>query len=99
MLQKEIDATVKLENRLIEHSKSVDSSVLGKYSLWRKENEREKSDSTVHLMRDQIIMAKVFSSIAEMKNKTSLHQELETQLKESQRVLGEANTDADLHHR
>uniref|UniRef100_A0A0E0IMS3 Protein kinase domain-containing protein n=1 Tax=Oryza nivara TaxID=4536 RepID=A0A0E0IMS3_ORYNI len=35
-----------------------DSAVLGKYSIWRKENENENSDLTVRLMRDQIIMAR-----------------------------------------
>lgn len=99
-LEKQDDeAVIKLENAAIERSKSVDSAVLGKYSIWRKENENENSDSTVRLMRDQMIMARVYLSIARMKNKVNLYQLLEARLKESQRALGEASTDADLHHR
>ncbi|XP_042512440.1 polygalacturonate 4-alpha-galacturonosyltransferase-like [Macadamia integrifolia] len=89
-------AIVKLENAAIERSKAVDSSVLGKYSIWRKENENENSDSTVRLMRDQMIMARVYANIAKMKNKLNLYQELLARLKESQHALGEANADADL---
>ncbi|XP_014490280.1 polygalacturonate 4-alpha-galacturonosyltransferase [Vigna radiata var. radiata] len=95
-LIREDEAIVKLENSAIEHSKSVDSAVLGKYNIWRKENENENADSTVRLMRDQIIMAKVYLSIAKMKGSLQLYQELESQLKGSQRALGEATSDAEL---
>ncbi|WVZ06771.1 hypothetical protein V8G54_020117 [Vigna mungo] len=95
-LIREDEAMVKLENSAIEHSKSVDSAVLGKYNIWRKENENENADSTVRLMRDQIIMAKVYLSIAKMKDSLQLYQELESQLKGSQRALGEATSDAEL---
>lgn len=97
LVQQDDDAIVKLENAAIERSKSVDTAVLGKYSIWRKENENDNSDSTVRLMRDQIIMARVYLSIAKMKGKLDLLQELQTRLKESQRALGEASSDADLH--
>lgn len=99
MVQQDDEAIVKLENAAIERSKAVDSAVLGKYSIWRRDNENENSDSMVRLMRDQMIMARVYSSIAKMKNKLDLYQELLTRLKESQRALGEVTTDADLHHR
>ncbi|KAJ4838075.1 Polygalacturonate 4-alpha-galacturonosyltransferase [Turnera subulata] len=97
LVRQEDDATIRLENAAIERSKSVDSSILGKYSIWRKENENENSDSTVRLMRDQIIMARVYISIAKMKDKLDLQQELQARLKESQRALGEAMSDSDLH--
>lgn len=93
------EVTVKLENAAIERSKSVDSAVLGKYSIWRKEADSENSDSTVRFIRDQMIMARVYISIATMKNKVDLAQELQNRLKESQRVIGEATADSDLHHR
>ncbi|KAK7349585.1 hypothetical protein VNO77_07065 [Canavalia gladiata] len=92
------EVIVKLENAAIERSKSVESSVLGKYSIWRKEIENENADSTVRLMRDQIIMVRVYLSIAKMKNKLELYQELRSRLKESQRALGDTISDADLHH-
>ncbi|XP_020240072.1 polygalacturonate 4-alpha-galacturonosyltransferase [Cajanus cajan] len=92
------EVTVKLENAAIERSKSVESAVLGKYSIWRKEMENENGDSTVRLMRDQIIMARVYLSISKMKNKVELYQELNSRVKESQRALGDTISDADLHH-
>jgi hypothetical protein len=99
LVSKDDEARVKLENAAIERSKAVDSAVLGKYSIWRKENENENSDSTVRLMRDQLIMARVYSALAKSKNKSELYQELQTQIKESHRAVGEANADADLRHR
>eukprot|EP00268_Persea_americana_P005116 TRINITY_DN1171_c0_g2_i1.p1 TRINITY_DN1171_c0_g2~~TRINITY_DN1171_c0_g2_i1.p1 ORF type:complete len:612 (+),score=118.59 TRINITY_DN1171_c0_g2_i1:258-2093(+) len=97
MVQQDDEAIVKLENAAIERSKAVDSAVLGKYSIWRRDIENENSDSNVRLMRDQMIMARVYSSIAKRKNEINLYQELLARLKDSQRALGEANTDEDLH--
>ncbi|VAI34981.1 hypothetical protein VPH35_091538 [Triticum aestivum] len=97
LVRKDDEALVKLENAAIERSKAVDSAVLGKYSIWRKENENENSDSTVRLMRDQIIMARVYSVLAKSKNKHGLYQELQSRIKESHRAVGEATADADLH--
>lgn len=99
LVKKDDDVTVKLENAAIERSKSVDSAVLGKYNLWRKEFESENTDTNVRLMRDQMIMAMVYMSIAKLKNRHDMFQELQSHLKESQRSLGEATSDADLHHR
>lgn len=99
LVQKDDEATVKLENAAIERSKAVDSAVLGKYNMWRKEIDNENSDSTVRLMSDQIILAKVYIIIASMKNKLDFGKELQIRLKESQHALGESTTDADLPHR
>ncbi|KAF8108561.1 hypothetical protein N665_0108s0094 [Sinapis alba] len=96
LVQRNDDTILKLENAAIERSKSVDSAVLGKYSIWRRENENDNSDSNIRLMRDQVIMARVYCGIAKLKNKTALLQELQTRIKDSQRVLGEATSDADL---
>ncbi|PKI49564.1 hypothetical protein CRG98_030057, partial [Punica granatum] len=98
LAQHDDEATVKLENAAIERSKSVDSAVLGKYSIWRKDNENENPDTTVRFVRDQMIMARVYLTLAKMKNKLDLYQELQTRLKESQRALGEATADADIPH-
>ncbi|KAG7566232.1 Nucleotide-diphospho-sugar transferase [Arabidopsis suecica] len=96
LVQHNDDTILKLENTAIERSKSVDSAVLGKYSIWRRENENDNSDSNIRLMRDQVIMARVYSGIAKLKNKNDLLQELQARLKDSQRVLGESTSDADL---
>lgn len=99
LVQHNDDTILKLENAAIERSKSVDSAVLGKYSIWRRENENDNSDSNIRLMRDQVIMARVYSGIAKLKNKNDLLQELQARLKDSQRVLGESTSDADLPRR
>ncbi|RID47623.1 hypothetical protein BRARA_I04204 [Brassica rapa] len=96
LVKRNVDTILKLENAAIERSKSVDSAVLGKYSIWRRENENDNSDSNIRLMRDQVIMARVYCGIAKLKNKTELLQELQARIKDSQRVLAEATTDADL---
>ena len=98
-MKQDEDVSIKLENAAIERSKSVDSAVLGKYSIWRKEADNENIDTTVRLIRDQIIMARVYVSIATMKNKTNMAHELQIRIKESQRALGDATTDIDLNQR
>ncbi|GAA0153608.1 transferase [Lithospermum erythrorhizon] len=98
MVKQGDEVTVKLDNAAIKHSKSVDSAVLGKYNIWRKENDNEKYDSTVRLMRDQMIMARVYISLAEKGKKQELATELQRHLKDSQQALGEATVDSDLHH-
>lgn len=99
MVKQDDEVTVKLENAAIERSKSVDSAVLGKYSIWRRENDNENTDSNVRLIRDQMIMARVYISLARIKNKLDLANDLQNRLKESQRSLGDATTDSDLHDR
>jgi alpha-1,4-galacturonosyltransferase len=99
VVQQDDEALVKLENAGIERSKAVDSAVLGKYSLWRRENENDKADSNVRLMRDQMIMARIYTVLAKSRDKLDLYQELLSRIKESQRSLGEATADAELPRR
>ncbi|KAH7686962.1 Plant galacturonosyltransferase GAUT protein [Dioscorea alata] len=96
--QQDDEVIIKPENAAVERSKAVDSAFLGKYSIWRREFDSESSDSTVRLIRDQLIMARVYSSIAKSKNKLGLYLELLRQLKESQRALGDASTDSEIRH-
>ncbi|XP_039122483.1 polygalacturonate 4-alpha-galacturonosyltransferase-like isoform X2 [Dioscorea cayenensis subsp. rotundata] len=96
--QQDDEVIIKPENAAVERSKAVDSAFLGKYSIWRREFDSESSDSTVRLIRDQMIMARVYSSIAKSKNKLGLYLELLRQLKESQRALGDASTDSEIRH-
>ncbi|KAL8099903.1 hypothetical protein AgCh_032237 [Apium graveolens] len=91
------EVTLNLENDAIERSKSVDSAVLGKYNLWRKENENDNSDFTFRLIHDEIIMARVYISIVTMKNHNDLAGELQNRLKESQHSLRDASSDSDLN--
>ncbi|XP_030450322.2 probable galacturonosyltransferase 3 [Syzygium oleosum] len=81
----------------IERSKNLDTTVKGKYSIWRRDYENPNSDSTLKLMRDQIIMAKAYATIAKSKNNTSLYSVLMKHSRESRQVIGEASSDAELH--
>ncbi|XWS39685.1 hypothetical protein CRYUN_Cryun18bG0076100 [Craigia yunnanensis] len=81
----------------IEYLKNMDTVVKGKYSIWRRDFENPNSDSTLKLMRDQIIMAKVYANIAKSKNRSVLYNSLLKHVEENLRVIGEANSDVDLH--
>ena len=52
----------------IENLKNMDTVVKGKYCIWRRDFENPYSNSTLKLMRDQIIMAKAYANIAKAKN-------------------------------
>ncbi|XXG74804.1 hypothetical protein AAC387_Pa07g3427 [Persea americana] len=93
------EAIVQPENAAIKRSTPIESAVLGKYSMWKRGKENEtKLDSNVRLMRDQMIMARVYSVLATRKKKIDLYKELLAQLKDSQDAFGDADFDEDLHH-
>ncbi|KAI4367355.1 hypothetical protein MLD38_023101 [Melastoma candidum] len=81
----------------IERSRNLDTTIKGKYSIWRRDYELPNSDSTVKLMRDQIIMAKAYAAIAKSTDKSSLYDALIKNARHNQRVIGEAISDAELH--
>ncbi|XP_062176723.1 probable galacturonosyltransferase 3 isoform X2 [Alnus glutinosa] len=81
----------------IERSEGLDTTVKGKYSIWRRDYDSPNSDSTLKLMRDQLLMAKAYANIAKSKNKTSLYNTLLKHSRESQRAIEEASSDAELH--
>lgn len=83
----------------IERSENFVTTVKGKFSIWRKEYENPNSDSTLKLMRDQIIMAKAYTNIAKSKNRTDLYNALVKHSRESQLAIGEASSDAELRPR
>lgn len=90
-------AAANLERETIERKKEIDGDILKKYSIWRQDNDDE-SDFLVRLMRDQVIMARVYSTLAHSQDDADLLRELNLRIKESRRVLGEANIDTDLPH-
>lgn len=94
---KERDA--EMEKAAIERAEGLDTTVIGKYSIWRRDYDNSNSDSTLKLMRDQIIMAKAYATIAKAKNDSSLYETLMKCTKDSRSVIGEANSDAELQPR
>lgn len=83
----------------VERSMSLDTTVKGKYSIWRRDYDNPNSDSTLKLMRDQIVMAKAYAHIAKSKNESDLYNSLMQQSRESRHAIGEAISDAELHPR
>ncbi|PON45035.1 Galacturonosyltransferase [Parasponia andersonii] len=96
LLRQDKEADDQMVSAAIERSKSFDSTVKGKYSIWRRDYENLNSDSTLKLMRDQIIMAKAYANIAKTNNESNLYDSLMTQSRKSQRAVGEASSDAEL---
>lgn len=88
-------AALALEKGALKRKKEIDDNVLNKYSIWRPEFDSD-SDTLVRLIRDQLIMARVYASLAHSHNMIGLQRELNLRIKESRHVLGEANLDADL---
>ncbi|GMP37265.1 hypothetical protein CsSME_00009030 [Camellia sinensis var. sinensis] len=91
---KEIDN--QMQAAAIERAKELDTTVKGKYSIWRKEYENPNSDSTLKLMRDQIIMAKLYASIAKAKNESGLCDSLIKHSRTNHYAIGDASSDAEL---
>lgn len=87
---------IQMQEAAIERAKTFNTNVKGKYSIWRREYESPNSDSTVKLMRDQIIMAKAYASIAKAKNATGIYDSLIKHSKRSQEAIGEATYDSEL---
>lgn len=79
-----------------ERARELNTTVVGRYSIWRKEYESPNSDSTLKLMRDQIIMAKVYAKVAKAKNYNSLYDSLLEHSRKSHHAIGDANSDAEL---
>lgn len=80
----------------IKRSKEFNSSAKGRYSIWRIEYQNPNTDSTLKLMKDQIVMAKTYASIARSMRKIDLYDSLFKHIRESQNAIGDAITDADL---
>ncbi|EEF28486.1 Glycosyltransferase QUASIMODO1, putative [Ricinus communis] len=97
LIQQDKEADNQTRAAAIKRSESLDTTVSGKYSIWRRDYENPNSDSILKLMRDQIIMAKAYANIAKSNNKTSLYDSLMKHFRESKRAIGEATSDAELH--
>lgn len=75
----------------------VSSSSSG--SSWQASMFREGQDQMVRLIKDQLIMARAYASIASQSGNSKLAKELKARLKESIKSLGDAEKDTDLAHK
>ena len=99
LIQQNKETDDKMQEAAIERAREFDDTVKGKYSIWRKEYENPNSDSTLKLMRDQIIMARAYATIAKAKNEMVLYDSLIKHSRESQFAIGEATSDVELQPR
>ncbi|KAF3789086.1 putative galacturonosyltransferase 3 [Nymphaea thermarum] len=97
LLQNDEESEKLIQAAAVERSKQLDTMVQGKYSVWRREYSNPNSDSLLKLMKDQVIMAKAYASIARAKKENTLYDSLMTCIKKNRNALGEALSDAELH--
>lgn len=90
------ETELEIRERAIKRSKEFNPNTRGRYSIWRVEYENPNSDSTLKLMKDQIVMAKTYASIGHSLKKRDLYDSLFKHIRESQEAIGDASTDADL---
>nr|CAD1830631.1 unnamed protein product [Ananas comosus var. bracteatus] len=91
------DTELRMRNAAIERTKHFVNKVKDRYSIWRIEYRNPQSDSTLKLMKDQIIMAKIYASIARSKKDFNLYDSLMRHIKESRGIITDANSDNELH--
>ncbi|XAR73059.1 Polygalacturonate 4-alpha-galacturonosyltransferase [Bertholletia excelsa] len=96
LIRQDKDIDHQIQEAAIERAKELDTTVKRKFNIWRKEYENPNSDTTLKLMRDQIIMARAYASIAKAMNEINMYDSLIEHSRESQRAIEEANSDADL---
>lgn len=90
------DNDIQMQEAAIKQAQELDTTIKGKYGIWRKEYENPNTGSTVKLMRDQIIMARAYATIAMAKNETALYDSLIKYSRESKLAIREATIDAEL---
>lgn len=86
----------KLEEEAIQKSQVVVNNITGKYSVWRRDPDYDNPDALSRLMRDQLIMARVYAYIAHSQGQSELVSELKLRIKEHIFTLGDATTDTEL---
>lgn len=99
LLQNDEESEKLIQAAAVERSRQLDTTVQGKYSVWRREYSNPNSDSLLKLMKDQVIMAKAYASVARAKKENTLYNSLKICIKKNQNALGEALSDAELHPR
>ncbi|XP_009623514.1 probable galacturonosyltransferase 3 isoform X1 [Nicotiana tomentosiformis] len=96
LIQQDKEIENQIQDAAIQRAKELDTTSKGKYNIWRKEYENPNSDSTLKLMRDQIIMARAYATIAKAKNEDALYDSLIQHSRVNQLAIGEATSDAEL---
>ncbi|KAJ3691343.1 hypothetical protein LUZ61_020507 [Rhynchospora tenuis] len=86
-----------IQDAAINRAKNFVNKAQDRYSIWRIEYQNPMSTSVLKLMKDQIIMAKIYASIFFSKKELDLYQLLIMRIKESHDAIGDASSDNELH--
>ncbi|KAG9443096.1 hypothetical protein H6P81_018950 [Aristolochia fimbriata] len=97
LIQQDKAAEYRMKVAAIERAKNLNNTIRGKYSIWKKEYDNQRGDNVLKLMRDQIIMAKAYASIAQVKDDGDLHNSLMNCIRDNRNAIGEATSDVELH--
>ncbi|XP_020084065.1 probable galacturonosyltransferase 3 isoform X2 [Ananas comosus] len=86
---------VKLQKQETDAGRSnhYNDDIRGQYSVWRREYGNILPDTTLKLMKGQIIMAKVYASIAEKRNLTDIAGKLKNHIASSEKATKDVNSD------
>ncbi|XP_026665747.2 probable galacturonosyltransferase 3 [Phoenix dactylifera] len=93
LIQLSKDAELRMKIAAMDRSKHFNSTLRQHY---RRDHRNHGRDSTLRLIKDQIIMAKVYASIARSMKNVDLFGYLMNQIKGIQNAIKEANSDAEL---
>jgi alpha-1,4-galacturonosyltransferase len=99
LLQMDEEAELQMRTAATNSSRNFDNKAKGSYNIWRQEFHHINTDSTLRLMMDQIIMAKIYATIALSQKESDLYASLMKCIKESQAAIGDAHMDTELDSR
>lgn len=99
LLQMDNKVELEMRNAAINKSRNFDNKVRSSYNIWRQEFHLINTDSTLRLMKDQIIMAKLYATIALSEKEPDMYALLMKCIKQSQTAIGDALIDSELDAR
>jgi hypothetical protein len=87
----------RLEADAFQRTKELEQGILDEYSASQQQKGKTKSsDSQIRLMRDQLIMARAYTYLAQATNHVRLVHDLKFRIKDYQKTLADCNLDSEL---
>jgi hypothetical protein len=87
----------RLEADAFQRTKELEQGILDEYSASQQQKGKTKSsDSRIRLMRDQLIMARAYTYLAQATNHVRLVHDLKFRIKDYQKTLADCNLDSEL---
>ncbi|XP_052169540.1 probable galacturonosyltransferase 3 [Oryza glaberrima] len=96
LLQVDKEAELHMRNVATNRSRNFSNKVRASYNIWRLQFHHTNTDSTLRLMKHQIIMAKVYATIAHSQKQPDMYALLMKCIKLCQEAIGDAHMDYEL---